>query len=104
MQGTTRFRAVVNMGEDGDILCFCSYDEYLRGQCDCREKYDCPEAFIEVTILPKSKPSEQGIQKLNKVIRNLDKTERAVKKANHRIKQGVNRLEESIKKIRLPKI
>lgn len=91
------FRAIVNLDEDGDVVCFCPYDNYLRGHCECRDKFDCPEAMIEITVLPKSRPSEQvelGLKKAEKELKNSEKT---IKKANDRIKQGLNQLEKATK-------
>ena len=100
MSSVSSFRAIVNLDENGELLCFCPYDEYLRGQCECRDQYDCPEAFVEITVLPKSKPSEQQLRDIEKVSKELKKADRQIKRADHRIKQGVNRLEEAIRKTR----
>lgn len=91
------FRAIVHLDDKGEILCFCPYDEYLRGQCVCRDKYDCPEAMIEVTVLPKSRPSDKSVQSAERAAKNLKKANQEVKKANDRIKQGVDRLEKALR-------
>lgn len=93
----TSFRAIVNIDEDGDITCFCPYDNYLKGKCACREKFDCPEAMIQVTVLAKSRPSEQAQAGIKKVTRELKDSERKIKKANDRIKQGLSQLEKATK-------
>lgn len=95
-----RFHAIVRLDERGDIICFCPYEEYLRGKCGCRERYDCPEAMIDITVLPNSKPSEQGITEIKKGQREIKKTVKAVTKQTNRIKQGVAELEKAIKKSR----
>ena len=91
------FRAIVNLDKDGDVTCFCPYENYLKGNCVCRDKDDCPEAMIEITVLPKSRPSEQvgiGLKKVTKELKNSDRT---MKKANDRIKQGLSQLEKATK-------
>ena len=96
----TKFHALVNLNSEGDILCFCPYDEYLQGLCKCRDQFDCPEAIIEVTVLPKSRPSEQETQDLRRVTREAKRVDKELKKTSHRIKQGVGRLEKAIQKSR----
>ncbi len=91
------FRAIVNVDADGDVTCFCPYENYLKGNCKCRVKFDCPEAMIEITVLPKSRPSEQVELGIKKIARELKKSERTVKKANDRIKQGLSQLEKATK-------
>lgn len=93
----TAFRAIVNLDEDGDVTCFCPYDNYLKGKCECREKFNCPEAMIEITVLPKSRPSEQAQAGIKKVTRELKDSERKMKKSNDRIKQGLSQLEKATK-------
>lgn len=90
---SSRFRAVVKIDDRGELECFCSYDEYLQGKCVCREEFNCPEAFIEVTVLPNSRPSDKGVSVLKKSMRETKKAGRDLKRATDRIKQGVNRLE-----------
>ncbi len=88
-----KFHGIVNFNAAGEVVCFCSYDEYLKGKCFCREKKDCPEAMIEITVIPSSQP----LQKIKKVVK---ETNQALKKATaqtNRIKQGVTRLEKAIK-------
>jgi hypothetical protein len=91
------FRAIVNLDEDGDVTCFCPYENYLKGECACRDRFDCPEAMIEITVLPKSRPSEQAELGIKKVARELKESERTMKKANDRIKQGLSQLEKATK-------
>jgi hypothetical protein len=53
------FRAIVNLDRDGDVTCFCPYENYLSGDCVCRnEGLDCPEAMIDITVMPNSRPSD----------------------------------------------
>lgn len=91
------FRAIVNVDAEGDVTCFCPYENYLKGNCECRVKFDCPEAMIEITVLPKSRPSEQAELGIKKIAREIKKSERVVKKANDRIKQGLSQLEKATK-------
>ncbi|MBD3260348.1 MAG: hypothetical protein GF334_01500 [Candidatus Altiarchaeales archaeon] len=90
---SNRFRVIVNQDSKGEILCFCPYDEYLKGLCVCREKYDCPEAIIELTVLPNSRPSDKVVAAVEKGKREVKSAEREIKRSADRIKQGVNRLE-----------
>lgn len=90
------FRAIVNLDSKGEILCFCPYDEYLQGLCACREEYDCPEAVIELTVLPNSRPSEKVSGESKKVQRAVKAAEKEIKRSADRIKQGVNRLEKTV--------
>jgi len=53
--------------------------------------------MIEITVLPKSRPSEQVELGIKKIARELKKSERTVKKANDRIKQGLSQLEKATK-------
>jgi len=85
------FRGVVNINEQGEIVCFCSQEEAMRGQCGCQNKYDCPEAMISVEVLPGTRPSEQGIKQV------VVGTERVSKEVT-KIKEGLSRLEQAIKK------
>lgn len=90
---TNRFKAIVHLDKKGEILCFCPYAEYLKGLCVCREEYDCPEAIIEITPLPNSRPSEQDASLIKKINKDNKKTVKELKKATDRIKQGVKNLE-----------
>lgn len=92
-----KFHGIVNFNDKGDVICFCSYDEYLCGECKCRDKFDCPEAIIEITVLPNSKPSQQEVQTIKKVERQVDKTIKRMVQETNRIKQGVTKLEKAIK-------
>jgi len=92
-----KFHAIVRFNTNGDLVCFCPYDNYLRGGCGCRDKYDCPEAMIEITVLPKSKPSEQTVNKIKKADKDITKSLKQTEVSLNRIKQGVSRLEKAIK-------
>jgi len=92
-----KFHGIVNFNEAGEVVCFCSYEEYLRGKCVCRETKDCPEAMIEITVMPTSKPSEKGVREIKKVQKETTKALKKVTAQTNRIKQGVTRLEKAIK-------
>jgi len=94
MSEDKRFHGIVRLNAVGDVVCFCSYDDYLRNACACREKYDCPEAMVEVTVLPGTRPSEQALEPLKKAEREIKK----VSKNINSIKKGVSRLERDMRK------
>lgn len=85
------FRGVVNINERGEIICFCSQEEAMRGKCACQNKYNCPEAMINIEVLPGTRPSERGVKRVE------DSTERVAKEVT-KIKEGLSRLEQAVKK------
>ena len=92
-------RVIVNVDVEGKIVCLCLHDDYLRGYCECRDKYNCPEAIIEdMTVIPNSRPSDKLLSGIKKTARDLKKATAVVKKANDRIKQGVSKLERDVRK------
>jgi len=92
-----KFHAIVRFDRNGEVICFCSYDEYLRGKCDCRDKHNCPEAMIDITVLPNSRPSEQEVKKVERAEKEISKSLKKAAEETNRIKQGVTRLEKAIK-------
>ena len=72
----TRCHALVNLSVDGNLICFCPYEEYLQGLCECRERFDCPESIIEITVLPNSRPSDQEARKIRKATREVKKVDK----------------------------
>jgi len=94
MSESKKFHGIVRTDGNGNLVCFCSYEEYLRGVCGCREQFNCPEAMIEFTVLPGTKPSDQDLLPLKKAKRNIKK----VTKNINSIKQGVSRLERDMRK------
>jgi hypothetical protein len=92
-----KFHAIVRFDSRGEMVCFCPYEDYLRGQSECRDKYNCPEAMLEITVLPGSKPSEQGLRKVRKVTKEITQTFKKATEETNRIKQGVTRLEKAIR-------
>jgi len=91
---------IINVGSDGDIKCFCPYEEYLQGKCECRDKYDCPEAILEVKTILGTRPSEQTSLKRNAADRELKTAERKIKRHTQKIKEATAKFEKSIKNIR----
>lgn len=94
---TQNFHAIVRFDRQGELVCFCSYEDYLRGQSECRGKYNCAEAMIEVTVLPNSRPSEQGLQEVKKAGKEISKTLKKAAEGTNRIKQGITVLEKAVK-------
>ena len=97
---TGKFHGIVKLDSNGEISCFCSYDEYLQGKCGCRDRFDCPEAFIEATILPGTRPSDkvkQTIKAAKKVGSNLRKSTRHLDSS---IKKGIAQLEKDVRAIK----
>ena len=86
----SEFRGVVNLNSKGEVVCFCSEEEYLRGSCTCKFTYDCPDAIISIEVLEGTRPSEQGL-KLAK------KTVHTVVKETTKIKEGLAELEKALK-------
>jgi hypothetical protein len=84
------FRGVVNINDVGDVICFCSQKEVLQGKCLCQNRDNCPEAIISIDVIPGSRPSEKGTQKITK---SQDKLSKEVTK----IKEGLSRLEQAVK-------
>lgn len=91
MSETKKFHGIVKFNTLGEVECFCSYDEYLRKGCACREKFDCPEAMIEITTIPGTRPSDQELEPVKKA-------EKDIKKSINSIKKGVSRLERDMRK------
>jgi len=85
------FRGVVNIDAKGEVVCFCSELEVLQGKCICQKKDNCPEAIINIEVIPGTRPSERGVKRAAEVSRDLD---REVVK----IKEGLSSLEKAIKK------
>lgn len=92
-----KFHGIVNFNAAGEVICFCSYEEYLRGKCVCRETKDCPEAMIEITVLPNSTPVQKNVREIKKAHKEVSKALKKATEQTNRIKQGVTRLEKAIK-------
>ena len=93
-----KLHIIANIDEDGDLICFCPYEDYLKGDCICRDKADCPEAMINITILPNSRPSQQGVQKVTSEVKKVEKQVRHVIKSTNKIKEGLNSLDQAMRK------
>ena len=85
------FRGVVNIDLDGEVVCFCSQEEALRGKCICQKRDNCPEAIISIEIIQGSRLSERSVKQ---IIKTKDKIGKNV----IRIKEGLSRLEQAVKK------
>ncbi len=98
MSSPKKFHGIILLNDNDEIVCFCSYDDYLQGNCACRDKYDCPEALIEVTVLPGSRPSD----KMKRAVKDIKKASKDVVKhtriINNSIKKGLVDLEKAVRK------
>ncbi len=93
----TPTHVIVNMGEDGDVKCFCPYEEYLRVKGDCRSKFDCAEAILDVRIVAGSKPSEQTSSAVTVTSMDIKKASRDITRSARKIKEGLARFEKSVR-------
>ena len=93
----TKLHAIVNFDNNGEVVCFCSYEEYEAGRCACRNNYDCPEAMIEINVIPGTKPSEQVTSQISAKSRELKSNLRDIEKSASKIKEGLSNLEKSLK-------
>ena len=93
-----KFHGIVLLDVNDEIVCFCSYDDYLQGNCACRDKFDCPEALIEVTVLPGTRPSD----KIKKIVKDVKRARKDVVKhtrvMHNSIKKGLADLEKAVRK------
>ncbi len=94
MSNSKKIHGVVRLDAVGEIVCFCSYDNYLRKRCVCRDHFDCPEAMIEITIIPGTRPSDQNLEPIQKLKRTVKKATRDI----NSIKKGVSRLERDMRR------
>ncbi len=93
-----RLHVIINMDKNGEVLCFCPYEEYLLGDCICRDSADCPEAMMDITILPNSRPSQQEAQKITSEVKRIEKQVKQVVRNTNKIKEGLHTLEQSMKR------
>lgn len=94
MSENKKSHGIVRLNSDGEVVCFCPYDDYLRNRCACRDRFDCPEAMVEFTVIPGTRPSEQDLAPLRKAERTIKK----VTKNINSIKKGISRLERDMRK------
>ena len=92
--------SIVNINSDGEVVCFCSYEEYLAGKCSCRNKYNCPEALISVEVIPGTRPSDQVTTKLKASSTEMKKSLQGIESGAKKIKEGLTHLERSLSKNR----
>lgn len=85
------FRGIVNIDAKGEVVCFCTMEEALRGECACQLRDNCPEAMISIEVIPNSRPSDRGVKRVE------HKNDQIVKSVE-KIKEGLSRLEQAAKK------
>jgi hypothetical protein len=90
-----KFHCVLHLDDEGEVVCFCPYEEAVQGRCVCRDAYNCSEAMMEITIIPGTRPSDRDFEPLKKV----EKAAKKVSKNLDSIKKGISRLERDMKKI-----
>lgn len=84
------FQGIVNINAQGEVVCFCTREEAMQGKCICRKKHDCPEAIINIEVLPGTRPSERSVAQLTKTSEKVDKEV-------NKIKEGLSKLEKAVK-------
>ena len=94
----TAFVGVVRLNDEGEMLCFCYQKDVDAGLCDCRRRFDCPEARVEISIIPGTRPSEVEAAATSQASRSLSKSVKDTVKGAEAIKQGLAQLEKSIQK------
>lgn len=92
------FVARVRLDDEGDLLCFCHQQSPGKPISECQERYDCPEARIEVEVVAGTRPSEQILAVTKQKNRELENTLAGTVKSAEKIKQGLLGLEKSIKR------
>jgi hypothetical protein len=97
---TEKLHSIVRFDDKGNVVCFCSYDEYLVGKCKCRDKFDCPEAMISIDVIPNSKPSEKVVSAAKNIASKAKRANQKAKKSFDSIKKGVSQLEKAVKNTR----
>ena len=94
MSENKKFHGIVRLNSVYEVVCFCPYEDRLSKEGACRDKYDCPEAMIEITPIPGTRPSDYILEPLKKAQRTMKK----VSKNINSIKRGVSRLERDMRK------
>ena len=93
----TPTHVLVNISPDGDVKCFCPYEEYLQIKGDCRSKFDCAEAILDVSTIAGSKPSEQIPTALSVTSRDVKKASGDIIRQSRRIKEGLASFEKAVR-------
>ena len=94
MSGIKKFHGIVRLDVGEEVICFCSYEDYLREGCVCKEKFNCPEAMIEITIIPGTRFSDNSLDPFKKAEKSIQKISKNISS----IKKGVSRLERDMRK------
>lgn len=92
------FVGVVRLNEDGELLCFCYQKDVDAGLCDCQRRFDCPEARVEISIIPGTRPTEMEAAADDQAAKLLSKSVKDTIKSAESIKKGLAQLEKSIQK------
>lgn len=87
------FKGVVNLNKNDEVVCFCSQEEVLRGKCICKNRDDCPDAIINIELIPGSRPSEQTEKQTTNTVKKITKD--VIK-----IKEGLVQFEKAVKDIK----
>jgi hypothetical protein len=86
--------------DESGVTCFCTYDPSTGVEPPCRKQYNCAEAHVAVTVLPKSRPSDDMTATLRQANSNMKRATKGAHRHTQEIKRGVANLEKSIKRIR----
>lgn len=92
------FCGVVRFNEEGQLICFCYEEDVKAGICECQRKFDCPEAKVEISVIPGTRPSEIQKAEINRVNRDFTASMKSTIKSAEKIKEGLSQLEKSIKR------
>lgn len=95
---TSSFTGVVRLNEHGELVCFCYSRDVELGKCDCRKRFDCPMAEVQITTLPGTRPSELTASKANKPLEDLSSALESATKQTEKIKAGLLEIEKSMRK------
>jgi nucleoid-associated protein YgaU len=91
------FVGVVRLNEAGEMVCFCYQKDVQAGLCDCKERFDCPEALIEISVIAGTRPSETVETAMGQAEKALSKATQEAEKGAESIKKGLAQLEKSIR-------
>jgi len=86
--------------EEGVVTCFCKLSDWKSKQYKCRVIYNCPEALLDVKVLPFTRPSDEIKASVNTAIKSITKSTAAFGAAPNKIKQGIVGLEKAIEKLK----
>jgi hypothetical protein len=92
------FCGVVRLDSSGQLVCFCYEQDVKAGICECRRKFDCPEAKIDISIIPGTRPSETQGAEIVRVNRDVENAIKSTVKSAEKIKEGLSQLEKAIKR------